>query len=99
LTLENIEKMGVRQKITWTEKFLEKKERERNIFKLDIAECINYAYTGSQPPLKKGQRHPGVKAYKRWRTNLFNLIYPKVKKQTIWDRLEKMQKKKSMKVN
>jgi hypothetical protein len=64
--------------------------------KLMVAEAINYAYVGSQPP-PKGKVNRGANAFKRWREKLLNSIYPNRKIETVWDRIKK--RGKSIKLN
>jgi hypothetical protein len=86
LNLEEIEQMGVRQKIAWLELYREKKRKNRVIDKLEINEAVNYAIVGSRPK-EKGQRSP-VNMLNRWRKRLIRSITPKKQREpTLWDKI------------
>lgn len=80
--------MDIRQLRAWREKYLEKKNRERIFYKLDLAECINFAYVGSQPALKRGSVSAGYRTYKQWRNQLIRTIQPDTRP-TWWEVVKK----------
>lgn len=58
-------------------------------FKLNVAECINFAYTGSQPIVKGNRNH--IKAYENWKKKILEKIYPGYyTKQNVWDTLKEL---------
>jgi hypothetical protein len=85
--------MSYRQKVSWLLVYRERKNRERLLRKLDLADAFNYAYLGSQPPAKKGQTNKNASEFKRWKRNIINKLYPNRKKYTIWDKVDKTKKK------
>ena len=65
------------------------KEKTRILNLLDLTECINFAYTGSQAS-EKGKTNKGANSYKQWRMKKIRMLYPKDKKPiTIWDKFKK----------
>jgi hypothetical protein len=81
-------------------KISEKIKKEKIEMQLLVAECINFAYIGSQPPVKQGQTPPGFRAYERWKKRKVREMYPEMKQATLWDMFEpKLKKKKSFKLN
>lgn len=95
LSVRDIDNMSFSQRITWRECYLKRKEKNRTINKLDLAECINYAYVGSQPK-EKGKANHGMMAFKRWRRQLINKIFPD-NRESYWDMMKR--RGKSLKVN
>jgi hypothetical protein len=86
--------MDIRQISAWRIKYLKKKHRERLIFKLDLAECINFAYTGSQPA-PAGKFNKGYKGFKDWRNRYIRELEPDTRP-TWWQVVKK--KGRAMKV-
>jgi len=82
--------------ITIVDEIIANKKRDKIEFMLMVSEAVNFAYVGSQPPAKRGQKSPGHESYKKWRRGKLNELYPE-NKVNIWDNLSK--KKKSYKIN
>ena len=62
-SIDEIDKMDVRQRTSFIERINEKKKQEKYELQLLIAECINMAYIGSQPAPRKGGANPNFKVY------------------------------------
>lgn len=90
LTLQDIEQMDIRQKITWLETYRERQRVERIIKKLEINEAMSIALVGSRPKIK-GQQNP-VNTINNWRKKLIRSIIPKEKRVTLWDKIARRRK-------
>ena len=77
--------MGVLQFNFFVNKITQDEEKKRAIFKLDIADCVNVAYVGSQGG-RSGYN------YKCWREKLMRVLDPdfyKRKAKEFWNKLRK----------
>jgi len=77
--------MSGSQKITLYDNIIEAEKKDRIKLKLDLAEAINFAYSGSRS--KKASDE-----YKRWREKLVNELYPESPRSTVWDKIAKSRK-------
>ena len=84
--------MSYRQQLTWLTRYREKKNRERILNKLDLAESFQIAYLASQP-VEKGKFNKNVGEFKRWRKRLIRQAYPERKQYTFWDMVDKKKKR------
>jgi hypothetical protein len=98
--VDEIDNMDYLQKFAILKRVGEKIKKEKIEMQLLVAECINYAYIGSQPPTKKNKTPEGFKAYSRWRKKKQREMFPEIKQTTVWDNLTRnMKRKKSFKLN
>jgi hypothetical protein len=80
--------MDIRQLAYIYDREIELIEKKRILKQLDIAECINMAYIGSQA-VQKGKTNTNIKMYSRWRRKKVDSLYPETKRSTIWDGIKK----------
>jgi len=92
--VDEIEAMEYRQQITLIDEQIKKERFDKIEMQLLIAEAINQAYVGSQPPAKRGDNR-NVRAFRKWREKKIDELYPR-EKPTIWENLGK---KGSIKIN
>lgn len=88
--------MDIVQYRSFLHKIKEEELKKQALFKLQIAECINYAYVGSQPP-QKNKINEGANAFRRWREKQMSYIFPDRKIESVWDRIKR--RGKSIKLN
>lgn len=87
-TIEEIEQMDIRQFNYFKNKIVEDEKKKRIMFKLDLSECINFAYIGSQYDSSGKNKY----AYKNWREQLCRLLDPEFytrQGKMFWDNLAK----------
>jgi hypothetical protein len=63
-------------------------EKKRIVNQLDIVECINVAYVGSQS-VPKGKTNTNAKQLSKWRRKKYRELNPKLYKRTLWDNIKR----------
>lgn len=84
--------MDINQQEYFIRKQNEKERIDKILFKLNIAEAFNFAYTGSQAD-KTGNCS---RSYKDWRDSLINDLMPvdeRAKQATFWEKNDQVKKK------
>lgn len=81
--------MSIAQQQYIIEREVDLKKKRGLLYKLDIAEAINFAYIGSQPA-QKHKVNRGLQSYQRWRRKIYREIDPELFKPVfLWDKLKK----------